>query len=928
MKKYRPHLLVLCVLAIVVLSGMHNALQSAITDLRFGWISRQASGQIALVAIDPPSLNEIGVWPWPRKLHAELIDRLENAGATDIAFDIDFSSSSNPDSDQAFVDALKNAGGSVVLPAFKQATESSGHKNTVYVNRPLPIFGEHAWPAVVNVTIGSDGLVRHYSYGETLDGYFLSSFGAILADKYDTEANPFLIDFSIRTDSLPIISYVDVLRGDPAALKKLKDRKVIIGSTAIELGDRFNVPNGGLIPGPVLQMLAAESIVQGRMLHGSSVFVTLGGLGAMVLLLIWLWSRASAGLRVAVLVGLAITIELCATLLQARFPLVLNTSIWHATIAAYLAAVALDEIDFRKLLGRIADRRFHRIAMSLGDGLVCTDQKGLITVWNPGAAAIFGYQPDEMIGQPFDRIYAVSPGNKEWAPRSILKLPPAELQAANGKVIELEGRRKNGEAFPLEVCFSKWQGVDGLQYGALIRDISVRKREAERIRYLAEHDTLTGLANRNQLQERLASTLGEAKAKHCEAALLMMDLDRFKQINDTMGHACGDQLLRDVAERLKTIVGGKGLVARLSGDEFAAVIDGADAVARAKELSERISLAFAQLPFSIGTRELCVNVSIGVAVYPKDSETAGELLVAADLALYQAKAAGRGRHAFFEPRFRNDLELRLLLEDELGQAVKEKQFEIFYQPQINLADGRLMGAEALIRWRHPGRGLVLPDDFMPVANTSSNSDDIARWVMRDVCTQGSLWQRQRHNVRLAVNLSPSQFQSGDLVPTIEFILKSTGFSSSLLELEVTESILLEDDERALDIFRRLQGLGVRIAFDDFGTGYASMTYLKKFPLNKLKIDKSFVGKLRENSDDLAIVGATITLGKLLGLSVIAEGIEDKATADLLSNRGCEEGQGYYFGRPMPAEEFERKFLSKGAVEMPEKSVPVRATNAA
>ena len=907
---------------------MHNVLRSALTDFRFDWISRQASGQIALIAIDPPSLNEIGVWPWPRKLHAELIDRLENAGATDVAFDVDFSSLSNPDSDQAFVDALKKAGGSVVLPAFKQVTGSGGHQNTVYVSRPVPEFGKHAWPAVVNVAIGSDGLVRRYSYGETLDGKILPSFGALLADKYDTQAKPFQIDFSISANSIPKISYVDVLRGDPAALKALKGRKVIIGSTAIELGDRFNVPNGSVVPGPVLQMLAAESILQGRTLRDSSTLVTLWGLGALVLLMIGLWPRTSAGLRVAILAGSAVTIELSATFLQARLPLVLDTSIWHATIAAYLAAVALDEIDFRKLLGRIADRRFQRIAMSLGDGLVCTDQNGLITVWNPGAAAIFGYEPDEMIGQPFDRIYAASGGNEDWAPYSILSLPPGELQAANGKVIELEGRRKNGEAFPLEVCFSKWQGVDGFQYGALIRDISVRKREAERIRYLAEHDTLTGLANRNQLQERLTATLAEAKAKQCAVALLMLDLDRFKQINDTLGHACGDQLLRDFAERLKTIVDGKGLVARLSGDEFAAVIDGADAVERAKELSERVTLVFSQTPFTVGTRELCVNVSIGAAVYPKDCETAEELLAGSDLALYQAKAAGRGRHAFFEARFRDDLESRLLLEDELGLAVKDKQFEIFYQPQVNLADGRLVGAEALIRWRHPGRGLVLPDDFMPVANTSSNSDDIARWVMKDACRQGRLWQQQGYNVRLAVNLSPSQFQSGDLVATIESILKSTGFSPSLLELEVTESILLEDDERALEIFRRIQDLGVRIAFDDFGTGYASLTYLKKFPLNKLKIDKSFVRKLSENSDDLAIVGATITLGKLLGLSVIAEGIEDEATADLLSNRGCEEGQGYYFGRPMPAEEFERKFLSKGAVEMPEKFVPVRATNAA
>ena len=909
MKKYRPHFLVFCVLALILLTGMHNALQNALTDMRFGWFPRQASGKIVLVAIDPHSIETIGVWPWPRRLHADLIDRLESAGASDIAFDVDFSSPSDPAFDQALVDALQRAGGSVVLPAFMQLVGDSENGKTIFVNRPLPQFGEHAWPAVVNVAVESDGLVRRYSYGEILDGKFLPSMGALLAGKDKSKKEPLQIDFNIRADTLPTVSYVDVLRGDPVALRTLKDKKVVIGATAIELGDRFNVPNGRVIPGPILQMLAAELILQNRMLHTSSNVVTWGGLGIIVVLMVVLWHRLTASLRVAVLVGLAIAAELGAIFLQAKLPIILDTSLWHVAIAAYLAALALDEIDFRALLGRIAEKRFQQIAMSLGDGLVCADQNGLITVWNPGAVSIFGYEPEEMIGQPLDRICTLDDGAGKYAPFSILELPPEALEVPGCKVMELKGYRKNGQAFTLEACFSKWRGVDGFQYGGVMRDISARRREAERIRYLAEHDTLTGLANRNKLYEQLGAMLAEADIKRCDVALLMIDLDKFKQINDTLGHACGDQLLRGVAERLNTLVEGTGLVARLSGDEFAIVISGSDVVERAKSLSQRTSLAFSQTDFSIGARQLRVNVSIGVAVYPRDCDTAEELLGNADLALYQAKAVGRGGYVFFERGIRDELESRMSLEADLSRAVDRAEFELFYQPQVNLEDGKLVGAEALIRWRRPN-GLVLPDDFIPVVNASSISDGIALWVMETACRQGYLWQQKGHDIRLSINLSPSQFQLGDLAATVGSILRNTGFSPSLLELEVTESILLEDDERALEIFRRIQDLGVRIAFDDFGTGYAGLTYLKKFPLDRLKIDKSFVCKLTANSDDMAIVGATISLGKQLGLSVVAEGIEDRATANLLRSRGCDEGQGFYFGRPMPAVEFEQRFLSK------------------
>jgi diguanylate cyclase (GGDEF)-like protein/PAS domain S-box-containing protein len=879
-------------------------LRNALTDLRFAWEQRQASGDVVVVAIDAPSIEKIGVWPWPRQLHAHLLRQLEIAGVRDVVFDVDFSAPSDEASDKAFVEALESAGGSVVLPSFKQP----GADGAIHINRPLAEFGDHSWSAIVNVAVEQDGLVRRYPFGEKLDGEFLPSMGAVLAGQYAEKRAPFLIDFSIRAASIPKVSYVDVLRGDNAALGKLRDKKVIIGSTALELGDRFSVPNGGIVSGPLLQTLAAESILQNRTLRWSSDIVTLAGLCIILLIMMLSWRRLFAGTRVAILVGMAAAVETIAILLQAKLPLILDTSLFHTAIAAYMTAIALDEIDFRDWLGRIAESRFQRIAMSLGDGLVCTDQYHLITVWNPGAAAIFGYDPAEMIGRPFDTICA---GNAEAALRtfSIRDAAHPRLQLPGGAVMEFDGRRKNGEVFPVEACFSGWQGTDGFQYGAILRDISVRKREAERIKFLAEHDPLTGLANRNTLDAGLARMIASAEGEQSEVALLVLGLDGFQQINDMLGHACGDLVLRAVSERLNAETAGAGIVARLSGDEFAIAIPGADKAETVAQLSERFALAF-DAPLLAGAREHRLKVSIGVAVYPMGGRTADELLANSHLAFCRAKATRRGGHVIFENAIREELEARLTLEAELALAAERSEFELFYQPQVRLTDGGLTGAEALIRWRHPDRGLVSPAEFMPVVNTSSISDQIGGWVLETACKQARIWQLGGHNVRVGINLSPSQLRSGDLATSVAEILDTTGLSPSLLELEVTEDILLLDEERVLDIFRRIQELGVRVVFDDFGTGYASLSYLKKFPLDGLKIDRSFVLELLGDSDDAAIVGSTIGLSRQLGLTVIAEGIENRATADFLVSMGCEEGQGYFFGRPMPAHAFESQFLTQ------------------
>jgi diguanylate cyclase (GGDEF)-like protein/PAS domain S-box-containing protein len=903
-KRYRPHILVVTALALVLSTGWHGALRNAITDLRFAWQSREASGNVVVVAIDAPSIDQIGVWPWPRRLHAELLRRLEAAGAQDIAFDIDFSTPSDPASDEAFLKALREVGGSTILPSFKQPTPNGG---PAHINRPLKPFNNQSWPAVVNVAVESDGLVRRYPVGETLGDAQIPSMAVVLAGQDANRRPPFLIDFGIRAGSIPIVSYADVLRGDAAAVAKVKDKKVIVGATALELGDRFSVPNGRVLAGPVLQALAAESILQGRMLRWTSDVGMILGLGLICALMMYGWRRLGSGLRVSILLAAGAGLELSAALVQARWPLIIDTSLFHIAIIAYLAAIALDEIDFRGLLGRIAESRFHRIAMSLGDGLVCTDEDHRITVWNPGASAIFGYMPAEMIGRPFETLCAV-PAEGGPAPSMHAAARQALLVPGGAVVVEFEGRRKNGETFAVEASFSGWQGTDGFQYGAILRDISARKREAERVKYLAEYDALTRLANRNTLRAALVGMFADAERRPCEIALLVIGLDGFQRINDMLGHAAGDLVLQAVAERLKEQVGEGAVVARLSGDEFAIARDGADGGEPIAKFAERMTRAF-EAPLATGARQHRIRISIGIAVHPDGGHNADELLSNGHLALTKAKLTQRGSHVIFESAIREELENRLTLESELALAADRGEFELFYQPQVRLIDASLVGAEALIRWRHPTRGYVSPGEFMPVVNSSALSERIANWVMETACRQARAWELSGNSVRVAINLSPSQLHSGNLAESVAALLDDTGLTPSLLELEVTEDILLQDEGRVLDMFKRIQELGVRLAFDDFGTGYASLSYLKKFPLDGLKIDRSFVLDLLADSDDAAIVGSTIGLSKQLGLTVIAEGIENRATADFLVSMGCEEGQGYFFGRPMPANAFEKQFLT-------------------
>lgn len=904
LKSWRPHLLVAAALALLALTGQQASLREMLFDSRFDWVKRPATGQIVLAEIDSRAIRSVGVWPWPRSVHARLIVAAEKAGVTDIVFDVDFSTPSSESEDAALSEALKSAGGSVVLAAFKQRIADRGDGQTLHVNRPLTRFSDHAWLGLVNVLPEPDGIIRRYGFGATIDGEFQASASALMAGRHDPAAPPFRIDYGIRHDSVPSVSVGDILKGDAAALAGLAGKKIIVSGTAAELGDRFIVPGGDVLPGSMVQALAAESIIQGRTLRMTSHALSLAGLTLVFGAMILAWRRWRAVTRVAAILAAALAVEAGAMLVQALRPVAIDTSLILAALALYVVAIAVDELNLRGLLKNLAERRFQRVAMSLRDGLACTDAQGRITLWNPGAEAIFGYREAAIIGQTFETLLASGQGEAF----RLTAAPVEQLKQGGGLIVELKGRRQNGEIFDLECSLSAWEAGDMLQYGAVLRDISQRKRQQERIRFLAEHDTLTGLPNRNNLIARIETAMQQPEAGRARTALLALSISRFQQLSDLHGHIFGDHLQLAIAARLGELLAGTGLLTRLGSDEFAVLATDLPED-EACALAQRLVTAFQDAPIIVDGRRQRAPLFAGLAM-ASEAEDAEELLGNAHFALSEAKARDMTAPCLFERRMRNALEKRHVLEAELREAFTRGEFELFYQPQLDLATRALSGAEALVRWRHPERGYVSPGEFMPVVNTTSLAEPVAAWIMATACSQAAAWQRRGHAMRVGVNLTQAQFVAGNLADEILALLESTGLRPELLELEVTEDIILDDIDKTQATLARIRALGVRIAFDDFGTGYGSLTYLKAFPLDKIKIDQSFVRKLEPGSPDAAIVASTISLGHALGLSVIAEGIETEDALEILRGMGCKEGQGYLFAKPLPVRDLEARFLAE------------------
>lgn len=553
-----------------------------------------------------------------------------------------------------------------------------------------------------------------------------------------------------------------------------------------------------------------------------------------------------------------------------------------------------DISDRRKIEQEL--RFAERVFQSTTEGILVTDAAGSIVAVNPAFETITGYRREDAIGR---NPRLLKSGRHDEAFYRDIWRSVNSLGQWRG---ELWNRRKSGEIYPewLTVSVVRDHADAITHYVAVFSDISTLKFAQERIEFLAYHDSLTRLPNRILLRDRLEHALSRARRERGVLALMFFDLDRFKSVNDTLGHTVGDELLIEVARQIGDLVRASDTLARLGGDEFVLLIEDEADVSQVAAVARKMLDVFAR-PRSIAGHELTVTTSIGIALYPDDGDDVDTLLKHADLAMYEAKSQGRNNYQFFSPKLTAGAFERLVMENALRGAVMRNELVLHYQPQIDLASGTLTGVEALVRWQHPDLGLVSPGQFISLAEETGIIVDIGAWVLHEACRQMAAWDAAGFKVpQVAVNLSARQIDRDQIVSTTDEALSKAGIGADRLELEVTESMIMRDPEQALGVLGGLRVLGVALAIDDFGTGYSSLTYLRRLPLDRLKIDQSFVHDIGLDPNGEAIVRAVIALARSLGLRTVAEGIETQAQADFLAAEGCDIGQGYLFDKPLPA----------------------------
>jgi len=541
---------------------------------------------------------------------------------------------------------------------------------------------------------------------------------------------------------------------------------------------------------------------------------------------------------------------------------------------------------------------------SIGDAVVSTDIAGKVTFLNPIARAMTGWSTDEALGRPFDevfRIVDVANGTRVVNPMMLVikenqsaKLPPG------CKLI-----RRDGTESAIEDSAAPIHDRRGIVTGAVMvfHDVTQAQAVSEKMSHLARHDYLTDLPNRFLLNDRLSQAISAAQRDQQKLAVLCIDLDRFKHVNDSLGQSVGDQLLMSVAGRLLASVQTADTVSRQGGDEFVVLLTSIAHVDEAS-LSAQKMLTVVAMPHQLEEHSLQITASVGIGIYPDDGTDAETLVKCADIAMLNAKNDGRNNYQFFKPSMNEHAQERQSLESGLRHALDQREFELHYQGKIDLVTETLTGAEALIRWHPPGREVALPKDFIPIAERSGYIVPIGRWVLREACLQRRFWlDAKLAPIPIAVNISAVELRSKNFVGHVRTILEETQLDGSYLEFELTETALMQDPRSTIEVLRELKEMGIKLTLDDFGTGYSSLSYLRRFPIDALKIDTSFVRGLCTNADDAKIVSAVINLGRSFHLQVIAEGVETRAQFIALQGQNCAEGQGYYFQKPAAAGEF-------------------------
>jgi diguanylate cyclase (GGDEF)-like protein/PAS domain S-box-containing protein len=557
--------------------------------------------------------------------------------------------------------------------------------------------------------------------------------------------------------------------------------------------------------------------------------------------------------------------------------------------------MALDrELMTETAHARRSEARFQTLVQNASDVILIARPDTTITYQTPSSKRTLGYGPGSLEGLPFTML--VHPDDREQA---LAVFTGVAFRGGTSVTAQWRIRHDDGSWHHVEVIATNLLGDETVEGIVLtLRDVNERRGLEEELKHQAFHDGLSGLANRALFRDRLEHALDRAARSKASLAVLFLDLDDFKLVNDSLGHAAGDTLLIEVARRLSNCLRGGDTAARFGGDEFAVLMEEIVNADEACDVAERITDALRE-PMVVLDREIHVRASIGIAFNRLGTEDSSELIQAADVAMYAAKARGKGRYEVYQPALQTAVVERLERTADLQRAVDQGEFEIFYQPILSLEGGAGIGLEALVRWRHPERGLLLPKDFIGLAEETGLIVPIGRWVLHTACAQNAAWiQAGLPAVSMAVNLSARQFANDSLIDDVEMALRESGMAAGLLELEITEGMVITNPERALRVLNSIKAMGVRLAIDDFGTGYSSLAQLKHFPIDTLKVDRSFIRDIPNDNEDRAITEAIIAMGKSLGLNVVAEGVETVQQLDFLRHKDCDEMQGFYFSKPV------------------------------
>lgn len=861
----------------------------AVGDHYARWLRHEVASDIVIVGIDERSLAQLHQWPWRRSIHARLLDRVLPAHPRHLFLDIDFSTESEPQEDAQLSQALARwHPGTLILPAFEQVTAGDGDE--VQLTQPLPAFATHATLGSVNVLPSGDSVIRDMNPMWLAPGARrLPAAFWLFADR--APANGKLpIDYSISPATFHFFSYVDVLQGR-VDLAALSGKTVIIGATALELGDMLPVPVYGSLPGVVVQSLAAQTARSGAPR-------TPGPLLGVSLLALWALAvgagfRSTSWRRSAIVASLlmifAAAVGFVARYLHVWLEVVPCLAI--VGISFLLSTLRLLHTQTLRglLLTRLATRRnalLLSVVESSVDCILCVDAAGRIVSANSSTERLLGAEPSRLLHQSLLRLLPQfgETGGADW------------LDSVKGRISERIARALDGTLIPVEISVTPVQLQDETLHTVLLRDLRERKAQEERLRHQATHDSLTGLPNRDALGAEIRRRIEASRWARQPFFLYMLDLTRFKEVNDTLGHNLGDLVLCEVALRFQRVLGDRGYIARMGGDEFVMLPAPQMSQQQLVELAQALAETL-KTPINCDGAPVEVGVSVGIACYPHDAGNADELLKHADIAMYSAKRQ-KVVYAFYRAVDNEHSLRRLQMLGELRSALANSSLELHFQPQVNLRTGRAESVEALLRWHHPRYGSVSPLEVIPLAESTDLLQPLTDWSITAALCQARAWELAGLRTRVAVNLSAHMLRDISLPSRLAQLLSQHEVLPDVLELEITEGAMMFDAARALTIIRGIRELGVQVAVDDYGTGFSSLSYLRDLTVHALKLDRSFVSDLETNPGSRIIVRSTVALAHALQLQMVAEGVETAWQAEFLRGHGCDYAQGYCYARAL------------------------------